>query len=299
MVYHMGFVQVIVEKNIVQIFGRLPRACTRHGMRQIKQALACVLLLGGMGVAHAEKASVPSSGQGCTAGWDQLLSAEERVQTAPNRDCQASTGHAQEAAKPGDARTIAAFVRGPQAPLTIVKMEPLRPGGKRAPVRAAKRQVAAPQISSGAMPIVLAPMIDYVARIHDIDPLLLHAIARVESRHQPEAVSPAGAHGLMQVILPTARNFGVNNERALHDPLTNLHVSASYLKRVQLRFGNDLPLVLAAYNAGEGAVERYGRRVPPYRETQDYVRKVLAEYGLLLQVRGRLSAATALARVHS
>lgn len=89
----------------------------------------------------------------------------------------------------------------------------------------------------------------------------------------------------MQVIVPTARRFGVDEAKALHDPDTNLQVSALFLKTLQRRFGNNLELVLAAYNAGESAVEKYGRRIPPYRETQNYVRKVLAEYALLLQVR--------------
>jgi lysozyme len=133
-------------------------------------------------------------------------------------------------------------------------------------------------------PAGLAPLVDHAAREHDIDPLLLHSIARVESRHQPDAVSHAGARGLMQVILPTARRFGVEGADQLHDPQTNLQVSARYLKTLQQRFGNDLELVLAAYNAGEGAVEKHGRRIPPYRETQEYVRKVLAEYALLRNV---------------
>ena len=88
----------------------------------------------------------------------------------------------------------------------------------------------------------------------------------------------------MQVIVPTARRFGVNAAHELHHPETNLDVSARYLKVLQRRFGNDLPLVLAAYNAGEGAVEKYGRRIPPYRETQGYVRKVMSEYELLRRV---------------
>ena len=88
----------------------------------------------------------------------------------------------------------------------------------------------------------------------------------------------------MQVIVPTARRFGVNAAHELHHPETNLDVSARYLKVLQRRFGNDLPLVLAAYNAGEGAVEKHGRQIPPYRETQGYVRKVIAEYDLLRRV---------------
>jgi lysozyme len=127
----------------------------------------------------------------------------------------------------------------------------------------------------------LAPDIDAAASRHDIDPLLLHAIAHVESRHNPEAVSPAGALGLMQVMPATARRFGVNRAPALHDAKTNLEVSARYLKSLQQRFGNDLPLVLAAYNAGEGRVERCGPCVPPVAETRAYVHDVLRQYDRL------------------
>lgn len=97
----------------------------------------------------------------------------------------------------------------------------------------------------------------------------------------------------MQVIVPTARRFGVETAQQLHHPGTNLDVSARYLKTLQQRFGNDLPLVLAAYNAGEGAVEKYGRRIPPYQETQGYVRKVLSEYALLRRVSLRQMAGAA------
>lgn len=125
----------------------------------------------------------------------------------------------------------------------------------------------------------LAPLMADVARRHDIDPLLLHAVAHIESRHQSQAISPAGARGLMQVMPATGRSLGVAQaDRALLTPEANLEASARYLKRLQARFGNDLRLVLAAYNAGEGAVERHGRRVPPYAETQAYVRNVLAVY---------------------
>lgn len=133
----------------------------------------------------------------------------------------------------------------------------------------------------------LAPEIDEAALRHDIDPLLLHAIAHVESRHNVSAVSPAGALGLMQVMPGTARRFGVKQAPELRNARTNLDVSASYLKVLQRRFGNNLHLVLAAYNAGEGAVERYGRRIPPYAETKKYVRDVLARYDILTTVAAR------------
>jgi soluble lytic murein transglycosylase-like protein len=127
----------------------------------------------------------------------------------------------------------------------------------------------------------LAPEIERVAGTHALDPLLRHAIARVESRHDPVAVSHAGARGLMQVMPATAARFGVADPQALHEAPVNLEVSARYLRTLDRRFHGKLPLVLAAYNAGEGAVERHGRRIPPYRETQDYVRKVLHEYARL------------------
>ena len=130
---------------------------------------------------------------------------------------------------------------------------------------------------NGERVLSLAPALAAAAREHGIDPLLLHAIAHVESRHNPQAVSPAGARGLMQVMPATAQRFGVGApERTLHDVETNLSASVAYLRLLRTRFGGDLRLMLAAYNAGEGAVEKHGRSVPPYPETQAYVRDVLA-----------------------
>ncbi|HET9644244.1 MAG TPA: lytic transglycosylase domain-containing protein [Burkholderiaceae bacterium] len=158
----------------------------------------------------------------------------------------------------------------PRAPLVQPSPRPAPP------VAAPKSQLRALQ---------LAPDVDTIARQYDIDPLLLHAIAYVESRHDPKAVSKAGAMGVMQVMPGTAGRFGVSDARALHDARTNLEVSANYLKTLQQRFGNDLSLVLAAYNAGEGAVERHGRRVPPFRETRRYVHDVLERYAALTAAR--------------
>jgi len=125
----------------------------------------------------------------------------------------------------------------------------------------------------------LTPSVTAAAQAYGVDPLLLHAIAHVESRHRAGAVSPAGARGVMQVMPATAKRFGVGDpERSLFDPATNLRASAAYLRQLRERYGSDLRLVLAAYNAGEGAVEKYGRDIPPYPETQAYVRDVLAIY---------------------
>jgi soluble lytic murein transglycosylase-like protein len=125
----------------------------------------------------------------------------------------------------------------------------------------------------------LAPALLDAARDSEIDPLLLHAIAHVESRHNPRAVSKAGARGVMQMMPATGKRFGVNNpEQGLFDASTNLRASAAYLHTLRTRYGDDLRLMLAAYNAGEGAVDKAGGTVPPYPETQAYVRDVLAVY---------------------
>jgi hypothetical protein len=121
----------------------------------------------------------------------------------------------------------------------------------------------------------LTPAITAAAQAYDIDPLLLHAIAHVESRHNTNAVSPAGARGVMQVMPATGRRFGVADDKALFDADANLRASASYLRKLRWRYGEDLRLVLAAYNAGEGAVDK-NAGIPPYPETQAYVRDVLA-----------------------
>ena len=173
-----------------------------------------------------------------------------------------------------------------------------KPAGKAAQLRARPEVVSTRQRHSPVSRAAgLAPRFDSVAQRYDIDPLLLHAIARVESRHTATAVSHAGAQGLMQVIVPTAKRFGVDHAQALHNPQVNLDVSAQYLKRLQNQFGGRLDLILAAYNAGEGAVEKYGRKIPPYKETQGYVRKVMAEYNTLRAIRNRQLAGAPTAEV--
>ncbi|MEM8825432.1 MAG: lytic transglycosylase domain-containing protein [Pseudomonadota bacterium] len=136
--------------------------------------------------------------------------------------------------------------------------------------------------STGGSASLYSPYIDIVARVakeRNIDPLLIEAMMHVESRAQTKATSPKGARGLMQVMPATARSLGHRGTDAdLYDPVVSIELGAAYLRRLHGRFGNDLPLVIAAYNAGEGAVEKYGRKIPPYRETRNYVERVLARY---------------------
>lgn len=97
----------------------------------------------------------------------------------------------------------------------------------------------------------------------------------VESAYDPRAVSPKGATGLMQLMPDTAKRFGVTDRT---DPLENLRGGARYLNVLMAMFDNNLRLVIAAYNAGEGAVMRNGNRIPPYPETRAYVPRVLHYY---------------------
>ena len=116
------------------------------------------------------------------------------------------------------------------------------------------------------------PIIESAARRHGLLPELLHAVIRTESAYKPNALSHAGACGLMQLMPGTAERFRVTE---IWDPAQNIEGGAAYLRFLLDLFDNDIRLALAGYNAGEGAVQRYGNQIPPYPETQNYVRKVL------------------------
>jgi soluble lytic murein transglycosylase-like protein len=109
-----------------------------------------------------------------------------------------------------------------------------------------------------------------------LDPALVHAVIFVESRYRQNAVSPKGAIGLMQLLPDTAARYGIKDPG--HSPQLNIKAGTLYLRDLLRMFDNRMDLALAAYNAGEGAVLRYARQIPPYRETQMYVRAVLAKY---------------------
>ncbi len=113
---------------------------------------------------------------------------------------------------------------------------------------------------------------------HSLNPALLAAVARAESAFDPRAVSRKGARGLMQLMPATARRFGLSGDQVF-EPTKSLDAGARYLSWLTGRFDGDLARVLAAYNAGEGTVDRYGG-VPPYRETRNYLRRIYADLGL-------------------
>ena len=113
------------------------------------------------------------------------------------------------------------------------------------------------------------------SRRYGIDPLLIYSQMHQESSFKLNATSPKGASGLMQLMPGTARRFGVTN---IYDPKQNIDAGVKYMRWLLDTFGGDVVLALAGYNAGEGAVMKYGNNVPPYRETQEYVRRISVRY---------------------
>jgi soluble lytic murein transglycosylase-like protein len=127
----------------------------------------------------------------------------------------------------------------------------------------------------GPAKAALGETVERIARRNQLPPELVHSVIQVESNYQPMAVSSKGAQGLMQLIPETARRFGVSD---VFDPVENIEGGARYLKYLLQLYKGDDTLALAAYNAGEGAVARYGG-VPPYPETRNYVKQVRKRLG--------------------
>lgn len=134
--------------------------------------------------------------------------------------------------------------------------------------------VSGPAAPTALVSAELRQLIEMVAERTEVSPRLIHAVILAESRYDPKAVSIKGAIGLMQLLPATARRFGAADPFAIDQ---NVAAGASYLKWLMGMFGDDLELVLAAYNAGEQAVLKAGRKIPPYPETQAYVRRIMSD----------------------
>jgi hypothetical protein len=137
---------------------------------------------------------------------------------------------------------------------------------------------AAPALERGAKlrNSVYSELIATAAQAHGVDPILVQALIQVESNYQPRAKSHKGAMGLMQLMPATAREYRVRNA---YDPKANINAGIQKLKGLLNKWEGDVAMALAAYNAGEGAVARFNG-IPPYRETQNYVTKILSLAGL-------------------
>lgn len=123
-----------------------------------------------------------------------------------------------------------------------------------------------------------APVVQAAAASNGISPALVDAVIAVESRYNPGAVSSAGAIGMMQLMPGTASMLRVN----ARDPVANIYGGTAYLAQLLRRFNGDVPLSLAAYNAGPASVSKYGYKIPPFAETKAYVPKVLSFYNSFL-----------------
>lgn len=138
----------------------------------------------------------------------------------------------------------------------------------------AKAKVKLSYLNSAGQAIY-APEIKRAALAYQLDPALLHAVIAAESAYDASALSAKGAIGLMQLMPATAKRYGAVNP---YNPSQNIWAGAQYLSVLLRLFGNNLQLALAAYNAGEGSVAKYGGNIPPFAETTAYVPKVIALY---------------------
>ncbi len=147
-----------------------------------------------------------------------------------------------------------------------------KPLGRRKSLQTTASSAPAPAQSDLIEGLNIEKNIRIAARKYDLPPELLYGVIKAESNFQVRAVSHAGAQGLMQLMPGTAKELGVDNP---FDIEQNIDGGARYLRKMLDKFGGDIKLALAAYNAGPSAVEKYGGQIPPYRETEQYVDKVL------------------------
>jgi soluble lytic murein transglycosylase-like protein len=148
----------------------------------------------------------------------------------------------------------------------IVKVEP---DEVEYPEEVAEALPSADEAETPPIPEAFRELVTTAAARHGVDARVVNAVIQVESAYRSRAVSPKGARGLMQIMPATGRKYGALD---LFDPRVNVEAGVQHLKRLLSRY--DLPLALAAYNAGEAAVDRFGG-IPPFRETQNYVTRIL------------------------
>ena len=166
---------------------------------------------------------------------------------------------------------------------------------------ASAKSMVAMEISPGFMAV--KQHVRTAADANQLDVALLQAVIATESGFNPSAVSPKGAVGLMQVMPATAQRYGVANDQGgtvsakLTDPKTNIHTGARYLRDLINMFPGQLELAVAAYNAGEGAVQKAGNKIPNFKETQNYVRSVMQLYKRLNPLAQHATSASAGPRV--
>lgn len=188
----------------------------------------------------------------CLLAASPAASGESRLQVRSVVKADARTGRL--------VRTAIVKAR-PAAAVHVPKLQPpAEPAVSPAPVSPARGAAPATDITS---------LVRQASATHGVDPALVHSVVAVESGFNPLAISPKGARGLMQLMPATARRFGVTDS---FDVRQNIEAGVKYLRHLQEMFKDDR-LALAAYNAGEGAVLKYGG-IPPYRETEQYVEKV-------------------------
>jgi soluble lytic murein transglycosylase-like protein len=150
----------------------------------------------------------------------------------------------------------------------------VRPGSKAQPASYTVPKAEGVRVTRSAVPdraLAYEDLINEHSKTHGVRPALVRAVMQVESGFNPYARSPKGAMGLMQLMPSTAKQYGVRNA---FNPIENVRAGVAYLRELLDRYANNEELALAAYNAGPGAVEKYGQTVPPYSETRSYVARI-------------------------
>ena len=257
-----GFDRSALQKEVEAVKPR--RSMSGFRKRAASWGLGATLALGGLGIPlklghkgaaehKAPQPPAPDTAASALAGIDNDLSAANQIANQVATGVQGAVSTVADTARA--APTVVA-----QAPRAVVSVARAATGGA---VDAAKEAFFAREVPFGQI-------IYDEAKKNDLPPELVAAVAHTESKFVPTARSNRGAVGLMQLVPRTARWLGANN---LTDPAQNIMAGAKYLKYLSDRFGGDNQKAIAAYNAGEGNVRRFGG-VPPFRETRNYVKRV-------------------------